>query len=90
MEGHSGNMQEEFFFSADNRVFSASQVIDDVNFIQMKRYSIIPPSQYLLRLIKDVASGGMLLYYNVAEKLLLKFQGLAESCTDLKLIDAEG
>lgn len=65
-------------------------MIDDVNFIQMKRYSIIPPSQYLLRFIKDVASGGILLCYYVAEELFLKFQDLAESSTYLKLIDVEG
>lgn len=33
-------------FSADNRGFSGSEVKDDVNFIQMKRYFIIPLSGF--------------------------------------------
>ena len=35
-------MKEDF--SADNSVFSGSEVIDDLNFIQMKRFPIILPS----------------------------------------------
>lgn len=50
------NTKEDF--SADNCIFSGPGEIDDVNFIQMKRYSIISPS-YLPH-IKRVAAGGFL------------------------------